>query len=45
MSDNKKTLEQLEDEAGAFLAMPKDKYDEFVAKKKTAKVRARREKK
>jgi hypothetical protein len=29
-----KTLEQLDDEAGCFLAMPKKKYDEFLAKKK-----------
>ena len=26
MSDNEKSLEQLEDEAGIFLAMPKEMY-------------------
>jgi hypothetical protein len=37
-NDNKnKTLEQLEDDAGAFLAMPKEKYDEIVAKKRAGK--------
>jgi len=44
MSDDK-TLEQLEDEAGCFLAMPKEKYDEFLAKKKAAKIRAKLKKK
>ena len=46
MNDNKnKTLEQLEDEAGAFLAMPKGEYANFVAKKKAAKGLTRRQKK
>lgn len=40
-----KTLEQLEDEAGCFLAMPKEKYDEFLAKKRAAKIRAKLKKK
>jgi hypothetical protein len=45
-------LEQLEDEAGCFLAMPKEKYDEFLAKKKellikknTARISAKLKKK
>jgi hypothetical protein len=42
---NDKTLEQLEDEAGCFLAMPKEKYDEFLAKKRAAKLRAKLKKK
>lgn len=44
MSDDK-SLEQLEAEAGCFLAMPKEKYDEFIAKKMAAKIRGRLKKK
>ena len=40
-----KSLEQLEDEAGCFLAMPKEKYDEFMTKKMAAKIRDRLKKK
>ena len=40
-----KTLEQLEDEAGCFLAMPKEKYYAFLAKKKVAKIRRKSQKK
>jgi hypothetical protein len=43
MSDDK-SLEQLEAEAGCFLSMPKEKYDEFLAKKKAAKGRAKSKK-
>jgi len=43
MSEDK-TLDQLESEVGCFLSMPKEKYEQFLAKKKAARDRARQKK-